>query len=113
MMKNPEMAYFDITGSSAKTMNKQRVNVTEAMRVFAAGRTEVYDRLAYAGNAIQMGRAGIVYALEPEDIEILAEFAEELAHRVKLLRAGLSLTPPRMDDPAGPDGTTYPDQHKR
>lgn len=70
-------------------------------------------KTVYAGNAIQMGRAGIVYALEPEDIEILAEFAEELAHRVKLMRAGLSLTPPRMDDPAGPDGTTYPDQHKR
>ena len=31
-----------------------KINITEAMRQFAAGNAETYDRLAYIGNALQM-----------------------------------------------------------
>lgn len=94
-------------------MTSLRINVTEAMRQFAAGRTDVYDRLAYAGNALQMARADIVKTLEPEDIFLLHAFAADLKETVRWAKAGMSTTPPRTDDPAGPDGTTYPDQHMR
>lgn len=90
-----------------------RINVTEAMRQFAAGRTDIYTSLAYTGNALQMARHGIVQSISPEDVTTLAAFAMHLASVERLQSAGLSVDPPRTDDPAGPDGTTYPDQHMR
>lgn len=94
-------------------MSNHRVNVTEALRQFAAGRTEIYTSLAYTGNAIQMARYGIVQGITAEDVTTLAAFAVYLSSVERLQAAGLSVEPPRMDDPSGPDGTTYPDQHKR
>lgn len=90
-----------------------RINVTEAMRQFAAGQTSVYESLASTGNKLQMARYNIVQAMTPEDVKTLHDFATDLMCMVRFQQAGMSTAEPRSDDPAGPDGTTYPDQHKR
>ena len=95
-------------------MPNSRINVTEAMRQFAAGNHDVYTSLAYVGNALQMARHGIVQGITHEDAVILSDFARELVQAAKLQRAGMDTEEPRCDYPSESlDGTAPLDQHKR
>lgn len=95
-------------------MTNPRINVTEAMRQFAAGNHDVYTSLAYVGNALQMARHGIVQGISLEDVENLHAFATELSITAAFMRADMDTAEPRSDDPSESlDGTAPLDQHKR
>lgn len=91
-----------------------RINVTNAMREFAAGRTEIYTSLAYTGNALQMARASIPQGITEADVEHLNAFAYYLTNVINLRRAGLDVTQhEQTDTPSSIDGMADIDQHMR